>query len=289
MHKPVLLSEVINALHVKSQSRYIDATLGAGGHSEEIIKAKGIVLGIDADPRMVSLAKERLNPKNGSIFVKGNFKNIDQIAKEYGFYKVSGIIFDLGISSFHLEEFERGFSFKYKESLLDMRLDPETQRVTASDLLNSLREDQLRELFLEFVGFRDTYKLAHEIIRRRIASPIATVGDFLTIIERVIKKRSGKLNPATLSFMALRIAVNSELDNLKEALPKAFSLLDKKGKLLVISFHSGEDAIVKDFFKKMAEENKGRLLNEKPIVPTQIEIDDNPKSRSAKLRIIEKI
>ncbi len=278
MHKSVLVKEIIDSLHINSQSKIIDATLGAGGHTLEFVKKGAKVLGIETDSKMLEIARKNLERfKDKIIFAKANFKDIDSIAKDNNFNEVDGVLFDLGISSFHIDDFRRGFSFKENESLLDMRLDPDNLALKGSDLLNTLREDQLKELFSVSLTEPDLSKLVRKIINYRIQNEIKTVGQFKEIVDSVGSK-GRSLIPSTLAFMAVRIAVNSELDVLRQALPKAHSLLKTGGKLLVISFHSGEDSIVKKFFKK-----EGIL-----IFPSKEEIDENSRARSAKLRIITK-
>ena len=264
-----MVREAVEQLHIKTGSKYIDATLGNGGHTLEITKAGGIVLGIEADPEMLKIAESRLGDK--AKLVLGNFKNIDTIATENGFDKVSGILFDLGVTNIHLTNDSRGFSFSNPNLQLDMRLNPEGQGVKASDLLNALREDQLIQLFETTLDSGSSRWLARRVILER---PIETVGDFLKVCEG-LKSKQG-LNPATLPFLAVRISVNSELDNLKEVLPKAYELLESGGRLVVISFHSGEDRLAKEFMK-------GEL-----ILPKGEEISKNPRARSAKMRVYEK-
>lgn len=283
MHKSVLLNEAVDALHIENSARYIDATLGAGGHTIEILKRGGRVLGIEADKKMIEVAKEKIEeacpaPKYefGSqyILVNDNFRNIASVAKENGFMGVSGILFDLGISSIHLDSDDRGFSFKDEAAPLDMRLSTDIQMVKASDLVNSLSEKHLMDLFLEGMEYADARRLASRVIRNRAEKSISTVGDFLDITGR---EKRGKIHPATKAFMALRIAVNTEMDSLKTALPEAYSLLSIGGVMAVISFHSGEDKVVKDLYR-----------DSELILPTEEEINENPRARSAKMRIIIK-
>lgn len=284
MHKSVLLKETSDVLHIKNSARYIDATLGAGGHTIEILKRGGRVLGIEADKKMIQVAKEKIEeacpaPKYefGSqyILANDNFRNIASVAKENGFMGVSGILFDLGISSVHLDSDDRGFSFKDETAPLDMRLSTDIQMVKASDLLNSLSEKNLMDLFLEGMEYADARRLASKVIRSRAEKSISTVGDFLDITGR---EKRGKIHPATKAFMALRIAVNTEMDNLKMALPEAYSLLADGGVMAVISFHSGEDKVVKDLYR-----------DSELVLPTEEEINENPRARSAKMRVIKKI
>lgn len=286
-----MANEVAYYLKPKDSGRFIDATVGSGGHAIEVIKKGGTVLGIDLDPGLLNLAEVRLSTicpeKNCYKLVKGNFRKISEIAKKEGFYPVSGVIFDLGVSNLHLTDPERGFSFANPEADLDMRLDPENQSVRASDLLNALRQDQLRELFEAVMDPGASLWLTKRVIRARELAPIQKVGDFLKVL-RGLRSKPG-LNPATLPMLALRIAVGSELSNLREALPEAFGLLEKKGRLVVITFHSSEDKIVKDFFRELENKKTGKVLTKDAVVPKEIEVNINPRSRSAKMRVCEKI
>lgn len=286
-HETVMVKKAIDGLHIESGLKYIDATLGNGGHALEILGKGGRVLGIDIDPEMVKIAAGRVGENANAKFVRGNFINIEKIAEENGWDSPSGILFDLGVSNIHLKNLERGFSFENTEADLDMRLDPESQGVSAADLLNVLREDQLRQLFEVTLEPGAAKWIAGRAIHSRDQHPIKTVGDMLEICKGL---RSGKpgLNEATLPFLALRIAVNSELDNLKTALPKAFEMLGKGGRLVVISFHSKEDEIVKNFFKEKSRDNGAKIITFKPVRSTEEEIEENRRARSAKMRILEK-
>lgn len=294
-HEPVLLKEVIQYLGVKKGEKYIDATVGGGGHTAAILKLGGKVLGIDCDPEAIKAARTYLASacppgKHCSWrLVRGNFKDIFQIAKREGFLNVSGILFDLGVSSYQLETAERGFSFNLKGPL-DMRMDP-SLRVTAADLVNGLNKGELDELFSKFGQEHYSRRLAEAIIRARSLRPIKTTGELVEIINQALptKRRRRKLHPATRVFQALRIAVNDELNNLKKSLPQALDLLKPKGRLVVISFHSGEDRIVKQQFKAAEEHGLVRIITDKPVRPTAEEIKRNPRSRSAKLRVGEKM
>lgn len=286
-HETVLTEEVIEALHIKKGSLYVDCTLGNGGHSERVLNLGGRVIGIELDPVMLSTSKNRLEKfKQNFIGVQGNFKDIDKFVRENGFESVSGVLMDLGVTNIHLKNLERGFSFENPEANLDMRLDPETQGVTASDLLNVLREDQLREMFEVTLDPGAAKWITGRVIHSRTEKPIKTVGDMLEICEGL---RTGKvgLSTATLPFLALRITVNSELENLKEALPKAFDILEKGGRLVVISFHSKEDVIVKDFFKEKTLEG-AKPITFKPVTASAGELEANRRARSAKMRVLEK-
>jgi 16S rRNA (cytosine1402-N4)-methyltransferase len=280
VHESVMVTEVIRELHVKKARKYIDATLGTGGHTLEIVRKGGQVLGIEADPEMLAIALKRLErevPGGDFKLVGGNFIDIDKISHENGFDKVSGVLMDLGVSNLHLEDPLRGFSFGSPESTLDMRLNHEAQGVKASDLLTLLRRDQLTEMFMVTLDPGPARWLTKRVLDYRESKHIETVGDLLEICKGLKTGRTA-LNPATLPFLALRIAVNSELDNLRDALPKAYGLLEEDGFLLVITFHSGEDRIVKDFFGS----------GEEIIIPTGEEVYGNQRARSAKMRVLRK-
>ena len=272
-HKAVLLNEAIYALGVRKNGIYVDATLGAGGHARRILENGGRVIGIDDDPKMLEIAKANLSDFSNVSLVNGNFRKIDKLLADLKINKVDGILADLGVSSVHFDEDDRGFSFKDERATLDMRLNKTTQEITGADLLNGLREDQLAQIL--------GGKLALEIVASRVATPFKTVGDFVKTIRKVVAF-SGKINPATKAFMALRIAVNTEEANLIEFLPKAYELLKVSGRMVVISFHSGEDRIVKDFFR-----NKKRIGG--LVCPSALEIEKNPRARSARMRVVEKI
>jgi len=303
-HTPVLLKEVIEYLEVLPGKKYIDATMGGGGHGFEILKLGGIVLGIDVDQEAISYIVRRwkvesrrwnINEDN-LILVRGNFRDIDKIARLHDFGKVSGILFDLGVSSYQLETPWRGFSFQ-REGPLDMRMDPSASsgQATAADLINGLNKGELYELFTKLGEERFARPISNNIIRARRVKKIETTMDLSHIIQEACRKKGGKINPATLVFQALRIAVNDELHNLQEALPKAMNLLEKslpagrQGKIAVISFHSLEDRIVKDSFKEFQEQELGTILTKKPVIAGSSEVQSNIRARSAKLRVFEKI
>lgn len=275
-HKPVLVSEILRELGAPlKDKKFIDATLGTGGHALALFKAGAKVLGIEADETMLGIAKERLGGKCKLVY--GNFRNIDRIAKEKGFAKVGGILFDLGVANPQLLSEVRGFSFAEPQAKLDMRIDPKTQGAKGSDLLNSLRQDHLEDLFSVALAASAARWLAKRVIEARTKAPLKTVGDFLAICQGLRAKP--RLNPATLPFLALRLAVNSELENLKEALPKAFSLLQSGGKILLITFHSKEKEVIRNFSKDFVG----------PIRPSQAEIGKNPRARSAELFVLQRI
>ena len=294
-HIPALLNETVKALDIKPKHKYIDATLGGGGHSVEIVKKGGILLGIDQDPEAVSYASERL--KNAQAcpdllppkLVQSNFAEIDKVAKEFGFEKVAGILFDLGVSSHQLETSNRGFSFN-QEGPLDMRMNPNLS-VTAKDLVNGLNEGELAELFWKLGEEKFSRRFAKAICQARLNKPIETCNDLSQIILQEVSPRGrfDRTHPATRVFQALRIAVNDELNSLKTVLPKAVELLESQGRIVVLSFHSLEDSIVKRFFIDQMGKGILKIISKSPITPTKEEIRLNPRARSAKLRAAEKI
>ncbi|MBU0998565.1 16S rRNA (cytosine(1402)-N(4))-methyltransferase RsmH [Patescibacteria group bacterium] len=286
-HEPVLKKEILDLVeeNISTNSKIIDATLATGGHTEEFLKKGWKVLGIEVDNLMLEIAKERLFSQKNVLLLKGNFKDIDQISKINNFLDSDVILFDLGVSNLQLTSNKRGFSFSNPNADLDMRIDPISQEVKAKDLLNILREDQLKEIFSKVMNYNLSKKIVREIIRYREQKKIETVADFNQICEVLPKKES--LNKATLAYLALRIAVNSELENLSEALPKAFEILKEGGILLIISFHSGEDRVVKQYFRSLSKKGFAQIFE--VVRPESSEIVKNPRSRSAKLRCLKKL
>ena len=302
-HTPVLLSETLRALAVQPGGRYIDCTLGGGGHAAAILDHSspgGQLLGIDADPKAIEVARERLKQYRDSILlVNDNFVNLQSICIKYDFSPVHGILFDLGLSSLQLNGNGRGFSFQY-DAPLDMRLNTQ-QKVTAADIVNTTPEAGLARLIRTYGEEAYSHRIASHIVKER---PITTTLQLAHLIEKAVGGRRGKLHPATKTFQALRIAVNHELEYLETALRQAIDLLGFEGRLVVISYHSLEDRIVKQF---MQREAKGcicppdiptcvcghvprlRLINKKVVTPSATEIELNPRSRSAKLRVAERV
>lgn len=284
-HKPVLLKETLESLNVKSGEKYIDATLGQAGHTIEILKKGGLVLGIDTDESSLKTAQERISKEgfaDNFVYANANFKNIEQIAIEKGFNKVNGILFDLGYSSYELEEGNLGLSF-LKNEPLDMRLD-KTLSVTAADLVNTLPEEQLEKIIRNYSDERLAKRIAGCIAEFRKVKRIQTTKDLADLIKSGTPSNyeNGRIHPATRTFQALRIAVNDELENLRLALPRAARLLLPRGVMVIISFHSLEDKIVKDFGRNA--QPKLSSVYKKPLVPDENEIAENNRSRSAKLR-----
>lgn len=293
MHLPVLKRELIEILNPKANENFIDCTFGEGGHSIEILKRNGPagkVLGIEIDPELYERGKKiKEKFKERLILVNGSFKDIKEIAEREKFFPINGIIFDLGVCSFHLEEAKRGFSFQRNEPLI-MRYDNNLSALTAKEILNTFKREEIETILRNYAQEKWAREISIEIVKAREKKPIETTYELVEIIKRAIPFwRKKKIHFATKTFLALRIAVNNEIENLKIGLQKAFEILEKKGKIVVISFHSTEDKIVKDFFKNLQKENKCVLLTKKPIVPSKLEVLINPKSRSSKLRAIQKI
>lgn len=282
-HLPVLLQEVLEGLEVKRGGSYIDTTVGTGGHAIAILErigATGQLLGIDFDPQMLKVAKENLaNYKGRVTLTVGNFREVAEISRKHGFHNVDGILFDLGLSSLQLEWAERGFSFQ-QEGPLDMRFSPE-QEMTAAKLINHLPEKELADLIFRYGEEPRSRAIARAIVHHR---PLKTTKELAGVVARAARRR-GRIHPATRTFQALRIAVNDELAALEEALPQAVDLLHPGGRLAVISFHSLEDRIVKNFFRS---EERLQMITPKPLRPDRDEIQANPRARSARLRIAQR-
>jgi 16S rRNA (cytosine1402-N4)-methyltransferase len=291
-HTPVLLKEAINGLNVRPGGLYIDATIGGGGHAGEIIRHGGKVLGIDQDQEAIEHTRENNKERiknNKLTLVRGNFADIARIARERGFDRCDGILFDLGVSSYQLERSKRGFSF-LSDDPLDMRMSEGTD-LTAYEIVNKASGDELYNIFSKFGEEKNSRAISDSIVRARSIKPIETSRELAEVIAGANGKHLrgvSRLHPATKAFQALRIVVNREIDNLKKGLEEAFEILAPKGRLAVISFHSLEDRAVKLFFAKLAREGKACLINRKPIVAGLEEISTNRRSRSAKLRITEK-
>lgn len=288
-HKSVLLKEAIDSLRILRGGKYIDATLGGGGHTNEILKKGGLVLGIDQDQDAIKHVASFIDSKN-LITVKGNFSEIDYLAKEAGFDKVQGILFDLGVSSHQIDDPERGFSY-LKSGPLDMRMDT-SLGVRASDILNVLGERELYEIFKDLGEEYKAKAIAGFIVSARRVKPFETTEDLV----KVLIKAYGFKNLSDFAiaqsskkvFQALRIQVNDELGSIEKALPKALDLVERNGRIAVISFHSLEDRIVKKTFLRFEVEGKGEILTKKPIIPSDEEIRENSRSKSSKLRVFEK-
>jgi len=286
---------VLEALPLRSTAIYVDCTLGGGGHAEAILDATapdGRLIGLDRDDEAIHRAGERLKRYGARVrLFHENFKNLGTLLKTHGLQPVDGILMDLGMSTLQLADSERGFSFQ-KDGPLDMRMDRRSP-VTAAALLNSLPERQLAHILFEYGEERWANRIARIVTEARKQKPIATTFQLADLVRRAIPRpaQARRLHPATKTFQALRIAVNQELDRLADALSDAAALLNPGGRLCVIAFHSLEDRIVKRTFRDMtrAEAAPFRLVTKKPIVPGREEILMNPRARSAKLRVVERM
>ena len=283
-HVSVLFQEVIDFLAPHEGGRYIDGTVGAGGHSAGILEASsptGRLLGFDADPKSLAVAKENLARfGERAILVHSNFENLKTIADQNNFAPVDGIVLDLGLSSMQLADAERGFSF-LTDGTLDMRFNPD-EETNAAELVNTLSEKELADLIYAYGEEHASRRIARAIVYAR---PIKTAAHLASVIEKSMGRR-GKIHPATQTFQALRIAVNREIDVLENVLPQAVELLKPQGRVAIISFHSLEDRIVKNFFRSS---DQLRVLTKHPVRPSEEEVQTNSRSRSAKLRVAERI
>ncbi|MDP2916661.1 MAG: 16S rRNA (cytosine(1402)-N(4))-methyltransferase RsmH [Dehalococcoidia bacterium] len=301
-HIPVLSKEVIEYLAVQPGGRYIDCTLGGGGHAAAILEHSspgGQLLGIDADPDAIETARKRLAPYRDSVLlIDDNFVNLRDICLRYDFFPVHGILFDLGLSTFQLES-KRGFSFQH-DSLLDMRFSP-NQKTTAGEIVNTYPEAELARIIKTYGEEIFAQKIARHIVQSR---PVRTTLELAEVIERALGGRKGRIHPATRTFQALRIVVNRELDNLESALKQSVDLLGFGGRLIVISYHSLEDRIVKRFMQKESKDcicppevpecrcghrASLKIVTKKIITPSPEEVEYNPRSRSARLRAAERV
>jgi len=294
-HQPVLVEEVLRYLDCRADRIYVDGTVGSGGHSRKILERSspaGRLIGLDWDEEAVERARKNLHPFEGRVVLrKGNFKNLGSVLKSLSIPAVDGILLDLGVSMEQLESRERGFSFRW-ESPLDMRMSQEA-RITAQALVEKSSLSDLEALLREYGEERRARQIARNIVRRRQRAPIHTTGELVKAIEQSVPGPRGRIHPATRTFQALRISVNQELDNLKAFLDVAPDLLRSKGRLCIISYHSLEDRIVKNLFRRWTRGGKGEekpfaLLTPKPVGPAAEEVSRNPRARSAKLRAVEK-
>ena len=290
MHIPVLLKEVLDGLAIKKGEIFLDCTAGAGGHCGAVCRQLGSsikIVAIDQDEDAIARAKEELFPCDGVCKV-GNFRNLGRILDETGINQPNKILFDLGLSSNQLEESHRGFSFQKNEPLLmTFEKNPLDYRATAAGIVNSWSQEEIADILLRFGEERQARKIAEAIVAERKRQPITTSQQLAELVAKIVPR--GKIQPATKTFQALRIAVNDELNILIEGLRQSFQRLALNGRLAVISFHRLEDRIVKNFFRDKDKEKLGKILTKKPVTPTAEEIARNRRARSAKLRIIEKI
>ena len=306
-HIPIMLNEVIDGLNIKEDGIYLDGTLGGAGHSIEIVKRlkNGQLIGIDQDENALQKAKEVLSDYSDKVlFVKNNYENIDLILKELSIDKIDGILLDIGVSSHQFDEVSRGFSHN-QDAPLDMRMD-QSQEISAWDVVNKYSLNELEDIIFKFGEERWAKRIAEFIVEERSMNPIDTTLDLVSVIKKAIPKkvRMEGHHPAKKTFQAIRIEVNRELEVLQNSIEKMVKLLHPGGRLAIITFHSLEDRIVKEVFRELnkdcicpphlpqcicEKEREIKIITRKPIIPTDEEIKLNPRSRSAKLRIAEKL
>jgi len=293
LHQPVLLTQVITWLNPQPNQWYLDATFGRGGHTKALLDQQARIIAFDSDLDAINYGQEKFAEaisNNHLILIHDNFNHLKEIVEQQQLdQKICGVLFDFGTSMDQIKIAHRGFSFNEPEAELDMRMD-KNLGVTAADLLNILSVKQMATLFQEYGGEEQAKKIAAAINYYRgknKENKIETVGQLVEIINQ-IKTRRSHLHPATKVFQALRIAVNDELNSIKQSLPQALSVLKPTGRIVTIAFHEGEDRIVKHQFKNWATNKQGKILTNKPIKPNDLEISQNPSARSAKLRVFEK-
>ena len=291
VHVPVLLEEVITYLLPYQDGIIVDATVGEGGHSKHIlerVKPRTLVA-VDRDIEILSVARERLAGYENVVFIYGNYSKLPELLAKEGIERVDAVLMDLGISSYHLEDPERGFSFLEKGPL-DMRLDRVGSSRTAYEILNEWSEKRLASIIKEYGEEPWARRIARRIVEMRKERPLKTTEDLVRAVKSAIPRKywPKRIHVATRTFQAIRIAVNEELDHLKEALKAIVKLLNPGGRLIVISFHSLEDRIVKHSFRSFEKKGWGSVLTKKPLVPTEEEVERNPRARSAKMRVFEK-
>jgi 16S rRNA (cytosine1402-N4)-methyltransferase len=288
IHLPVLVEELMEMLSPSGDGIYVDATLGGGGHTKEILKRlgeNGIVIGMDRDEEMLGRIRRSLSDRRVR-FLYGSFSEIGRKVRGIGFNEIDGLIMDTGLSMMQLKDEERGFSFR-SDAPLDMRMDRRLE-ITASDIVNGWHRSEIERILREYGEERKASRIADMIVRERKKRKIERCSTLATICERAYGRR-GRIHPATRTFQALRIAVNDELNELSKGLEDGAGLLRKGGRLCVMTYHSLEDRIVKRFFMAGEKEGYLRRLNKKPVVPARTEILRNPSSRSAKLRGVVKL
>lgn len=306
MHLAVMVNEVVDLLAVKKCGVYVDGTLGGGGHAWAILEAagdEGFLIGIDRDRETLERARKKLEPLKGRTFLtSGNFAELERIVKNAGYARVNGIVLDLGISSWQLDDAERGFSF-LKEGPLDMRMDRQEMK-TAEDIVNTLSAEDLGRILRDYGEEPLARRIAAGIVNARRSRPIRTTQHLAGIVEKAAGGKRSRIHPATRTFQALRLAVNDELGNLEKGLEAGLQVLVEGGRFAVISFHSLEDRIVKRSFMRHAgkweslaaggrrlvvERPLVSVVTRKPVMPSDREIAENPRARSAKLRVVERL
>lgn len=305
-HKPVLLNECIEGLNIKPDGIYVDGTIGGAGHSLEIVKRlseKGLLIGIDRDEEALKAAKNKLKEFKNVKYIHGNHDDIKRLLKEQGIEKVDGILLDLGVSSYQLDEKSRGFSY-IEDARLDMRMD-KTQSIDAEFVINEYSEDELFKIISEFGEERYAKNIAKNICEKRKESKIKTTGELVEIIRNSIpRSKQNDGHPAKRTFQAIRIEVNNELKPLYNTVIESGKMLNENGRLAIITFHSLEDRAVKEAFIELEGRctcpkdlpycicnyvSYGKIITKKPIIPTKEEQEDNQRSKSAKLRIFERV
>lgn len=305
-HKPVLLEECIENLNINPDGIYVDGTLGGAGHSFEIAKrlsSKGMLIGIDRDEDALKAAKEKLKEFNNVQYVHGNHDEIKEILEQLKIDGVDGVLLDLGVSSYQLDERNRGFSYMSEDSVLDMRMD-RTQNLTARDIVNNYSELELANIIFEYGEDKFARSIAKKICEYRENKIIETTGELVKIIEKAVPgyaKKDG--HPAKKTFQAIRIEVNDEIKPLYNTINNTIDILNTKGRLCVITFHSLEDRAVKKAFQEAngkctcppdlpycicGAKSKGKIITRKPIIPTDAEKEENSRAKSAKLRVFER-
>lgn len=307
VHQPVLLNEVIAGLNLKPNGIYVDCTLGGGGHTQAVLDSQPdvTVIGIDQDPNALAAAQARLAPYGSRVkYVRDNFRNLDRVLASADHLHVDGILMDIGVSSPQLDQKDRGFSYQH-DARLDMRMDPMAQ-ISAHDLVNSLTKQELTRIIRDYGEERWANRIAEFIVEHRREKPIDTTGELVSVIKAAIPKKARLEgpHPAKRTFQALRIAVNDELGALSEAIEKAVNHLKPQGRLCVITFHSLEDRLVKNAFREFenpcicppglpictcGKEPLVKIITRKPIAAGQEELAANPRARSAKLRVCERL
>ena len=303
-HKSVMLNECIDGLQIKPDGIYVDGTMGGAGHSKEIAKRiceNGLLIGIDRDKEAICVAKERLSEFSNVKFVHDNHDNIKEILENLGIPEVDGILLDLGVSSYQLDERNRGFSY-IGSGELDMRMD-RTQSLSAKDVVNKYKEEELANIIFEYGEEKFSRKIASRIVEKRKESPIETTEELVKIIESVVPHKKNEGHPAKRTFQAIRIEVNNEIKPLYDTVINSINALKPGGRLCILTFHSLEDRAVKNAFNDAAGKcvcppglpycvcgaiSKGKVITKKPILPSEKEMEENSRSKSAKLRIFEK-
>lgn len=302
-HEPIMLNECIDNLNIKNDGIYVDGTLGGAGHSSEIVKRlseNGKLIGIDRDNEALAASSKRLEEYKNVLYVHGKHEDIKTHVKNLGFEKVDGILLDLGISSYQIDEGARGFSYT-KDAVLDMRMD-QTSGISAKDIVNTYKKEDLERIFREYGEEKFSKKIADRIVTERDKKEIVTTYELADIVRSAVPKDA--VNSFKRIFQALRIEVNGELKDLKNAICDAVDILNDGGRLCIITFHSLEDRIVKEAFIELQGKctcpkdfpkcvcgfkSQGKIITRKPIVPSSDEEERNPRSKSAKLRVFEKI